>query len=193
MFSIGQPSSERIARYLSGKTGLPLTYPELGMTAWQTAPAGYVIDRNRVKLGQGRSTFDRAVAALQGWEHFNVGWARVADPRLPLEKESTNAVISWLPPVAVTCACRIVYTINSTEASVETFGFAYGTLPDHPECGEERFTIQWNKDDDSVWYELYALSKPGLLLVRATYPLARLMQKRFAKDSMAAMVGAVKT
>ena len=37
------------------------------------------------------------------------------------------------------------------------FGFAYGTLPDHAATGEERFLIEWNQDDDSVWYDILLL------------------------------------
>ncbi len=28
--------------------------------------------------------------------------------------------------------------------------FRYGTLPDHAESGEERFAVDWNREDDSV-------------------------------------------
>ena len=74
--------------------------------------------------------------------------------------------------------------------AVEKFGFAYGTLPGHVECGEERFTVEWHRDDDSVWYDILAFSKPGHILTRLGYPLARRLQKRFAVDSMQAMVRA---
>ncbi len=161
------------------------------MTAWAHPPAGYVIDHNRVRLGSGRSSFDKAVVALRRWEQFNLGWVGVANPGLPLETGAVNAVIASLPLLSVTCACRIVYTINSNEASAASFGFAYGTLPGHPESGEERFSIEWKTDDDSVWYDIYALSKPGMLLVSATYPITRMLQQRFARDSMSAMVRAV--
>ncbi|MBX9666671.1 MAG: DUF1990 domain-containing protein [Candidatus Obscuribacterales bacterium] len=191
MFSIGRPSSEQVERYLSCTEGVSFNYPEQGMTAWADPPEGYVIDHNRVLMGSGRSTFDKAVAVLRRWEQFNVGWVGVANPGLPLEKDAVNAVIASLPLLSVTCACRIVYTINSNEASAASFGFAYGTLPGHPECGEERFLIEWKTDDDSVWYDIYALSKAGLFLVSATYPITRMLQRRFAKDSMAAMVRAV--
>jgi uncharacterized protein (UPF0548 family) len=54
------------------------------------------------------------------------------------------------------------------------------------ECGEERFTIEWHKDN-SVWYDIYAFSRAQHRLVKVGYPYARSLQKRFAKDSMAAM------
>lgn len=71
------------------------------------------------------------------------------------------------------------------------FGFAYGTLPGHVESGEERFVVEWREDDDSVWYDILAFSRPRHLAARAGYPLARGLQARFRRDSAAAMVRAV--
>jgi uncharacterized protein (UPF0548 family) len=63
--------------------------------------------------------------------------------------------------------------------------FAYGTLDEHAESGEEKFTVRWDQSDDSVWYEILAFSKPRHSLARIAYPISRLLQKRFARDSMA--------
>ena len=74
---------------------------------------------------------------------------------------------------------------------IRKFGFAYGTLPGHVESGEERFLIEWNLADDNVWYDVLAFSKPNHILTRLGYPVARRMQKRFGRDSAAAMLKAV--
>src|SRR5262249_58341872 len=87
-------------------------------------------------------------------------------------------------------ACRIVYVVNEEER-VKRFGFAYGTLPQHAESGEERFTVEWHEADDAVWYDIVAFSRPQQLLTRLAYPLVRRLQKRFARDSAAAMQRAV--
>ncbi len=87
-------------------------------------------------------------------------------------------------------ACRIVYVIDERETTNARFGFAYGTLPDHVECGEERFTVEWNADN-SVWYDMYAFSRPQHPLVKAGLPVARRLQKRFARDSLAVMTETV--
>ena len=73
------------------------------------------------------------------------------------------------------------------QGPVQRFGFAYGTLPEHAESGEERFTVEWHEEDDTVWYDIVAFSRPQQLPARLGYPLARRMQKRFARDSAAAM------
>ena len=74
---------------------------------------------------------------------------------------------------------NVVYVVDESRR----FGFAYGTLPDHVECGEERFLIEWQLDD-SVWYDIFAFSRPQHPLVRLSKPLARRLQKQFARDSL---------
>ena len=74
-------------------------------------------------------------------------------------------------------------------APIRRFGFAYGTLPEHAERGEERFTVEL-QPDGSVWYDLFAFSRPSSWYLEAGLALTRSLQKRFARDSMAAMVRA---
>jgi uncharacterized protein (UPF0548 family) len=84
-------------------------------------------------------------------------------------------------------AARVVYVINEA-GPTERFGFAYGTLPDHVETGEERFKVEWDLNDDTVCYDILAFSRPNQRLVKMAAPLARQLQKRFARESMRRMV-----
>ncbi len=86
-------------------------------------------------------------------------------------------------------ACKIVYIIEK-HGSPERYGFACGTLPEHAEIAEERFTVEFHPGDQAVWYDLYAFSRPTTLASLA-YPLARALQKRFARDSGSAMQRAI--
>jgi uncharacterized protein (UPF0548 family) len=86
--------------------------------------------------------------------------------------------------------CRIVRTTDE-DGPVASFGLAYGTLVGHAETGEERFRVEWDHADDSVWYEIRAVSKPGSWLTRLGYPLTRRLQRRFGRDSMRAMTECV--
>ena len=75
---------------------------------------------------------------------------------------------------------------------MKRFGFGYGTLPGHAERGEERFGVEWNCGlDGSVYYDVFAFSRPKHPLAWSGYPFARLLQKRFRRDSTRAMVEAV--
>lgn len=84
-------------------------------------------------------------------------------------------------------SCRIVYLIDN-DAKTKQFGFAYGTLEEHAESGEERFTVEWNQASDKVYYDILAFSRPRKMLVRLGYPLSRFLQKQFAEHSKAAML-----
>ena len=81
----------------------------------------------------------------------------------------------------------IVYVYEDEEPSLKRYGFAVGTLPGHVERGEERFTVEWHEADDAVYYEVFAFSRPAHPLVKATQPLARRIQRRFAVDSLQSM------
>ena len=100
------------------------------------------------------------------------------------------AVIARLLGLWSINACRIVYVIDE-EGPVKRFSLAYGTLGKHAERGEERFTVEWNRENDTVWYDILAFSRAEQMLARMGYPLSRLLQKRFAQGSKAAMIKAV--
>ena len=87
-------------------------------------------------------------------------------------------------------ACRIVYVVDERDP-VQRFGFAYGTLAEHAESGEERFTVEWDRDENTVWYDILAFSRPREMLARLGYPLSRVLQRKFAEGSKAAMLEAV--
>src|SRR5215469_5408596 len=74
---------------------------------------------------------------------------------------------------------------------IARFGFAYGTLIEHAERGEERFTVEWNRSDDQVWYSILAFSVPNKPLAKLGYPLSRMLQRKFAEGSRAAMLQAI--
>jgi uncharacterized protein (UPF0548 family) len=183
MFLLRQPSDETIRQFISSQNDLPFTYREVGATRSEAGPPGYKVDHNRIRLGDGDEVYLRAVAALRSWKQFDLGWVMIVPPHMPVEVGRTVAVQARTFGFWSLSAARIVYVIED-EAPVKRFGFAYGTLPNHVECGEERFTIE-HREDDSVWYDIYAFSHPQHPLVRLGFPIARKLQKRFAKESLA--------
>jgi uncharacterized protein (UPF0548 family) len=66
MPSLRKPSADALRRFLTARAALPFTYGAVGATAG-TPPAGYVVDRTRVRLGRGEAVFRAAVAALRRW------------------------------------------------------------------------------------------------------------------------------
>lgn len=191
MFLFNEPSTQRIARFLDAQRDAPFTYEEVGATREDAkAPTGYAVDHNRARLGEGGDTFDRAVDALYAWKMFDLGWARLVPAEAPVEVGTTVAVLARHYGFYSLNPCRISYTIEQDEGRFVRRGFAYGTLPEHGERGEERFTVEWRREDDSIFYDLYAFSRPNHLLASLGYPIARSLQHRFAKDSLRAMVRA---
>ncbi len=191
MFLLVEPSTERIEGFLGDQEEKPFSYPEVGASRLGAASVGgYTVDHNRIRLGEGEEAFVRAVEALRGWKMFDLGWVRIYPPCAPTESGTTVAVIGHHYGFWSLNACRIVYLIEE-EGEVKRYGFAYGTLPEHAESGEERFTVEWNRADGSVWYDVYAFSRPRHPLARLGYPVGRALQKRFARDSKRAMAQAV--
>jgi uncharacterized protein (UPF0548 family) len=116
---------------------------------------------------------------------FNLGWVQLCWPDAPIQEGTTVAILVHLFGIWWLNASRIVYLLEEIEP-IRRYGFAYGTLTDHVESGEERFTIEW-REDDSVWYDILAFSRPHHPLARLGRPLARRTQQRFAAASLAAM------
>lgn len=178
MFKITEPSDDDVARFISSQHDLKFTYAEVGTTN-TTPPSGFRVDHNRVQLGHGETTYKRAVEAIKTWRQFDLGWVTVVPRGVTIEVGATVAVKARAFGTWSLSAARVVYVIDEARR----FGFAYGTLPDHVECGEERFLVEW-LPDDSVWYDIFAFSRPRHPLVRLSAPLARLLQKRFARESL---------
>jgi uncharacterized protein (UPF0548 family) len=189
MILLRKPSPAVIREFLHAQAGLGLTYPA-GRASADAPPAGYVVDHTRVRLGAGEAVFAAARAALARWEQFRLGWLQVWPEGVPLREGEVVAVLARALGLWSLNACRVVSVLDE-EGPVRAFGFAYGTLPDHAATGEERFLVEWDREDGGVWYDIRAISRPRHLLARLGYPLVRRLQKRFGRDSAAAMRRAV--
>ena len=179
MFRITEPSEQDAVEFVSGQRSLPFTYDEVGATNKTPPAVGYKVDHNRVQIGTGEAIYKKGVEALKSWRQFELGWVTIVPRGVPIEVGATVAVKARAFGTWSLNASRVVYTIEEHRR----FGFAYGTLPDHVECGEERFLIEW-LPDDSVSYDILAFSRPRHPLVRLSAPLARMLQKQFARGSL---------
>jgi uncharacterized protein (UPF0548 family) len=188
MFCLSKLSRQSIIDFISAQSNQSFSYPEVGSSR-QQAPLGYTIDHNRINLGHGSNTFERAKLAIRQWKMFDMSWVSLCWPETPIEPGTTVAVLVSHLGFWSLNASRIVYVIQE-QGRIEKYGFAYGTLADHAEIGEERFTAEFNQDDQTVWFDLYAFSRPRSA-TRLAYPFSRILQKRFARDSKAAMYRAV--
>jgi uncharacterized protein (UPF0548 family) len=60
-------------------------------------------------------------------------------------------------------------------------GFAYGTLPGHPESGEEFFSVRYDPSGDAVYAEVSAFSRPATWWSKAGGPITSLVQRVITK------------
>ena len=174
-----------IRNYLAQQADQTYSYSPLGGTRdFPPIQQGWDTDRHQVHLGHGESVFQKARQALDTWQMFPAGITTVFGVAPPRENLTVAVLYRAFPlPLYLLMPARVVYLIDDTtprgQQHVQRYGFAYGTLPDHPECGEERFLIEWDRNDDSVYYDLLAISCPHHWMVRMGYPYARHQQSRF--------------
>ena len=207
MWSLTAPSADEIRAFLTRQAERPFSYPGVGLTralrpglGGAEPPAGYDLDHNRARLGAGEADFAAARRAIDRWLMFPRGWTRVVahgepDPQTgaPTFREGTVvAMVARALGLWWRSSCRVVYVLDDGdgEDGVRRYGFAYGTLPEHVEHGEERFSVEM-LPDGSVWYDLLAFSRPHYWAARLAKPVARRLQRRFARESMAQMRRAV--
>jgi uncharacterized protein (UPF0548 family) len=186
MFRFSKPDANTLSQFLARQRREHFSYKEVGSSREQ-APAGYNVDHNRIQLGRGIDIYERSKRAIQNWKIFDIPWISLWKPDIPIEAGATVAVVVAHLGFWSMNAARIVYVVDEA-APIRKYGFAYGTLRDHGERGEERFTVELHPDE-SVWYDLYAFSRPSAT-ARLAYPYTRSLQKRFASQSKMAMLRA---
>lgn len=158
---------------------LPLTYSEVGATAAGELPAGYHHQHVQRRIGTGRQRFERAAEAVMRW-----GMQRGAGLRVQASSEVVvlDAVVAvrlgFLP-----APCRVVYVIDEPDIR----GFGYGTLPGHPEFGEERFAVSRDPATDAVFAEVSAFSRPATWWSRAGGPELKVGQRLIAQRYLRAV------
>lgn len=114
---------------------LQLTYREVGATAARL-PDGYHHVCKSAVIGRGRQRFEEAAAKVMRW-----GMLRGAGVRVEASSEVAavgSEVLVGLGPLRA--PCRVVFVIDEADRR----GFAYGTLPGHPETGEELFAVRYD-------------------------------------------------
>lgn len=80
--------------------------------------------------------------------------------------------------------CRVVYVVDEPNRC----GFAYGTLPGHPESGEEFFGVRFDAADGTVYAQIVAFSRPWRWWSKAGSRIASVVQRRITDKYLAALV-----
>jgi uncharacterized protein (UPF0548 family) len=148
-----------------------LTYAEVGGTRGDL-PVGYQHLCRSLVVGVGVECFLDASTTLLGWEmHRRAGVSVRASSDPVIEGAVAVLRLGW-GPLGVNAPVRVVYMIDEEHRK----GFAYGTLPGHPERGEEAFVVE-QSDGGEVTFTISAFSRPASLLARAGGPVGRAVQR----------------
>ena len=187
MLLLRAPSDQRLKTILSGLKTQDFTYQPVGATAKAELPVGYHHLVMRGRLGAPtQDIFDRAKEAARNWRaQRGSGLTVVPDGPVAVGVNVAQSapVMGVLHAIAT---CRVVYV----EDTPTSFAYAYGTLPSHPETGEERFCI--SLEDEGVFFTLTAFSNAGSLLVKASGPIAWAIQRKAGRAYIEAMQAAVR-
>ncbi|MBI3227655.1 MAG: DUF1990 domain-containing protein [Mycolicibacterium cosmeticum] len=155
---------------------MELTYPEIGATRGPL-PDGYHHVHVVAPIGTGRARFDAAADAVMHW-----GMQRGAGVLVQADGDAAavggEVVVGFGP---LRAPCRVVYLL----AEDNRRGFAYGTLPGHPETGEELFSVRYDPATDIVYAEVIAFSRHGTWWSRLGAPITaaaqRIITRRYLK------------
>jgi uncharacterized protein (UPF0548 family) len=153
-------------------SNMPLTYPEVGATAGPPPP-GYRHLGFVSQVGAGHQRFEEAADAVMHW-----GMQRGAGLRVEASSDTVEVgAVVMVKMAFLKAPCRVVYVIDEPDAR----GFAYGTLPGHPESGEERFVVRHDPVTAAVYAEVSAFSRPATWWSKAGGPVTSLAQRAIAK------------
>jgi uncharacterized protein (UPF0548 family) len=175
------------ARIVQDLRRAELTYPELGATAGPL-PRGYHHQYLSAPVGYGPAQFQAAAECLMRWEmHAQAGLhPQVSDP---VAREGVVAVLRLdLGPIRLRVPVRVIGVIEEPSRR----GFVYGTLPGHPERGEESFVVEM-AEDGTVFFRLVAFSRPARWFTRLAGPVSRAGQVLVSERYLTAVREAART
>ena len=158
------------------------TYNEIGATLSGGLPPGYRHDHYEIDLGTGDGVFKRSVIGLRTWQAHRTRRTRVFPECQRLAAGESMLVVLELPFLAIVAPCRIIQVVDDDDQ----FGFAYGTLPGHPERGEESFVVRASPDGLNK-FEVTAFSSPASPVVQLSGPIARSVQATTTKRFLIAL------
>lgn len=176
VITLGTPAAGHLDEALAEASSLAVTYDHVGSTLGTAVPC-YT---RTVELG--RDNFDVAVDGLREWAcHRNTG-ATVHPEGAPIAEGTTVLVILRVGPVRLLVPDRIVAVVNEPD----TFGFAYGTLPGHPELGEEAFLVERHADGRTT-FTIRVAAKGDWLIARLASPIVRCLQRAALNQYLVAL------
>jgi uncharacterized protein (UPF0548 family) len=176
-------SGDRVPRGYERGCAADLTYNEVRATLGPVLPPGYHHLERKVRLGHGPEVFFGARRGLLAWDVQRHAGATVYPPETPPREGLTVFVGLGFGPARITARCRVVWTVDEPGR----VGFAYGTLPGHPERGEESFVVT-RDDDGEVWFTVRAFSRQATWYSRMGAPVSAVVQRLVTERYLKALL-----
>ena len=170
--SLKTPSVGELARLLADQSQCDLRYEAVG-AAGGSMSGGYRTVHESVVISDDLDAFDRVAERLWTWDLHRCAGFRV-QPAGRADTIGTDVVLAvklLVPHLLL--ACRVVRVIDDPDRA----GFAYGTLPMHPESGEESFVVE--RAAGGVRFVITAFSRPTGRIRRLGAPIQNRIQDRF--------------
>jgi uncharacterized protein (UPF0548 family) len=163
----------------------PVTYAPTGCSLDESVRVAGGLKRRKWSTPlHGATAFERGVRALRAWQiHRGAGMSVVTDDELVVG--AAVAMSAPLPIGFIDVLCRVVEVVDQDDR----FGFAYGTLPIHPERGEESFVL--SRTEGGATFTICAVSQPIHPLARLAPPVGDFLQSLATARYLEAMKEAV--
>ena len=155
----------------------PVTVP---LDALENPPPGFRrLHRSTVLVG---ADLEDARARLFRWDLHRRAGLQVSAEHSPLREGTEVRLGIGVGPLRITASCRVLRVIDEPDRA----GFAYGTLPGHPEAGIEQFLLTRSRTG-LVRLHLDAVSRPATWYARLGAPAARLVQSLVTRRYLRAL------
>lgn len=159
-----------------------LTYTAVGATRdLSQVPRGFRPLERRAVIGHGDAAFATAKAQVMHWG-LQTGSGMAVDIAGPITVGDDVRLTIPFGPLRVRAYARVVYVVDEPRLA----GFAYGTLPGHPECGEEAFLVEQSADG-VVSIVIRAFSHPANWFWWLGAPVLRLAQELYTRRYLKAL------
>lgn len=145
------------------------TYAEVGASRYEPLPAGYHHLRYRTPVD---GDFATAADAVLTYRMHRASGARV-DASGERAAPGVRVTVRLGP---LRAPCEVVWAVEEPDRA----GFGYGTLPGHPERGEESFVVE-RDTEGRVWFSVTAFSRPAAWYAKLGGPVVPVFQNLYAR------------
>jgi len=184
MLLLRKPTADFIASTMESQRGSRFTYDAIGWTKERRVPTGFTVTQWRALIGSGEDGFRQAKRAVAEYRMLRLGWIEPVGSPEPIAPGSLVCTLARQSGLYSLNVGRIIYV----DASTDQFAFGYGTLPEYPVRGEERFAVALDRVTNEVSFEIFSFSRPQSPLMLLARPLLRQVQRRFCTQAAAAMM-----